>query len=46
MTYQSKVWLHAYDAVKCRPSGTGQALADWLRGRGLQPQFVEMPRPD
>jgi NAD+ diphosphatase len=36
--------LFAYDQVRCWPAGTGQALADWLRGRGLEPQFMELPR--
>jgi NAD+ diphosphatase len=31
-------------AVKCWPAGTGYALADWLRGRGHTPQFVEFPK--
>jgi NADH pyrophosphatase NudC (nudix superfamily) len=26
--------------VKCWPAGTGQALADWLRARGLEPQWL------
>ncbi|MEO5669877.1 MAG: NUDIX domain-containing protein [Ramlibacter sp.] len=34
--------LYDYDAVKCWPAGTGYALADWLRGRGVEPQFIEM----
>ncbi len=35
-----------YDAadVKCWPSSTGYALADWLRGRGHTPQFIEFPQ--
>jgi NAD+ diphosphatase len=33
--------LFAYDQVRCWPAGTGHALADWLRGRGLQPQYME-----
>jgi NAD+ diphosphatase len=36
--------LYAYDQVKCWPAGTGYALADWLRGRGYEPQFVEWQR--
>lgn len=36
--------LYAYDEVKCWPAGTGYALADWLRGRGFEPNFVEIPR--
>ncbi len=27
--------------VKCWPAGTGYALADWLRARGHEPEFVE-----
>jgi NADH pyrophosphatase NudC (nudix superfamily) len=30
--------------VKCWPAGTGYALADWLRSRGHEPQFVEFPK--
>ena len=30
--------------VKCWPAGTGYALADWLRSRGHEPQFVEFQR--
>ena len=37
--------LYAYDAVKCWPAGTGYALADWLRGRGIEPEFIEFKRP-
>ena len=33
----------APDAVRCWRAGTGYALADWLRGRGLEPQFFELP---
>ncbi len=29
--------------VKCWPAGTGFALAKWLRSRGHEPQFVELP---
>jgi NAD+ diphosphatase len=35
--------LFAYDQVKCWPAGTGYALADWLRSRGYEPQFMELP---
>jgi NAD+ diphosphatase len=31
------------DSVKCWRAGTGYALADWLRSRGHEPQFVELP---
>jgi NAD+ diphosphatase len=30
-------------ALKCWPGGTGQALADWLRGRGIEPQYWAPP---
>jgi NADH pyrophosphatase NudC (nudix superfamily) len=36
--------LYAYDAVRCWPAGTGYALADWLRTKGVEPQFLEQPR--
>jgi NAD+ diphosphatase len=36
--------LLAYDQVRCWPAGTGYALADWLRGRGYEPQFMEPMR--
>jgi len=32
--------------LRCWRAGTGQALADWLRSRGLRPQWLdEVPRP-
>jgi NAD+ diphosphatase len=36
--------LFAFDEVKCWPAGTGYALADWLRSRGHDPQFIELPK--
>ena len=33
--------LFAPQDVKCWPAGTGYALADWLRSRGHQPQFID-----
>jgi ADP-ribose pyrophosphatase YjhB (NUDIX family) len=33
--------LFALADVRCWPAGTGYALADWLRSRGHQPQFIE-----
>jgi NAD+ diphosphatase len=36
--------LFGYEQVRCWPAGTGQALADWLRSQGYQPEFMEMPR--
>jgi hypothetical protein len=29
--------------VKCWPAGTGQAVADWLRTRGIEPQWMDWP---
>jgi NAD+ diphosphatase len=34
--------LYDFDKVKCWAAGTGYALADWLRGRGLEPEFMDM----
>lgn len=33
--------LYDFGAVKCWPAGTGYALADFLRSRGHEPEFVE-----
>jgi NAD+ diphosphatase len=33
----------APEQIKCWPRGTGLALADWLRSRGIEPQWMEMP---
>jgi NADH pyrophosphatase NudC (nudix superfamily) len=39
--------LYTPEDVRCWPAGTGFALADWLRGRGLEPRFMEWSRkPD
>lgn len=35
--------LFAPQDLRCWRSGTGQALADWLRSRGHEPQFIERP---
>ena len=35
--------LMGYEQVRCWPRGTGFALADWLRSKGYEPQFMEMP---
>ena len=32
--------LYDLDQLKCWPAGTGYALADWLRTRGHEPQFL------
>lgn len=37
--------LFTPQTVKCWPAGTGYALADWLRARGHEPQFIEWSRP-
>ena len=36
--------LYAPEDVVCWPSGTGQAMATWLRARGHEPRFIEVPR--
>ncbi|MBL8359504.1 MAG: NUDIX domain-containing protein [Rubrivivax sp.] len=36
--------LYAPADVRCWPAGTGYALADFLRSRGHEPQFIELPR--
>jgi NAD+ diphosphatase len=33
----------APELVKCWPAGTGHALADWLRSRGYEPQWMDIP---
>lgn len=35
--------LFAPQAVRCWRAGTGYALADWLRSRGHEPQWLELP---
>jgi NAD+ diphosphatase len=32
--------LFAPEDLRCWPQGTGQALAAWLRGRGIEPQWL------
>jgi NAD+ diphosphatase len=36
--------LYEPQSVLCWPAGTGYALADWLRSRGHEPNFVEWSR--
>jgi NAD+ diphosphatase len=36
--------LFAPADVRCWPAGTGYALADWLRGQGHEPQFMDLQR--
>ena len=33
--------LYPLEKLKCWPAGTGYALADWLRSRGHEPQFID-----
>jgi NAD+ diphosphatase len=35
--------LFAPQDVRCWRAGTGYALADWLRGQGHDPTFIELP---
>jgi NAD+ diphosphatase len=35
--------LFTPETVRCWRAGTGHALADWLRSRGHEPQFVDLP---
>ena len=41
----SEYRLFAPAQVRCWRAGTGQALADWLRARGLEPQWFDPPPP-
>jgi NADH pyrophosphatase NudC (nudix superfamily) len=34
--------LFTPQSVRCWPAGTGYALADWLRSRGHEPQFIDL----
>ena len=36
--------LYRLEDLRCWPAGTGYALAEWLRSKGLEPQFIDMPR--
>ena len=36
--------LFAPADLVCWPAGTGYALADWLRRRGIEPRFMDLPR--
>ena len=35
--------LYRPEDIKCWRAGTGQAVADWLTGRGIVPQWVDLP---
>ncbi len=42
--------LMAPEQIKCWPAGTGRAVADWLRSRGIEPQWMSgstwgVPKP-
>jgi NAD+ diphosphatase len=39
----SEYKLFSPQTVRCWRAGTGYALADWLRSRGHEPQFIELP---
>ncbi len=36
--------LFAPQDLVCWPAGTGYALAEWLRRRGIEPRFMDLPR--
>ncbi len=36
--------LLAPEDVRCWPQGTGQALATWLRSKGIEPQWLDFKR--
>ncbi|MDH4389951.1 MAG: NUDIX hydrolase [Aquabacterium sp.] len=36
--------LYAPEDIVCWPAGTGYALATWLRRRGIEPRFMDLPR--
>ena len=38
--------LYPLDKIKCWPAGTGYALADWLKSRGHEAEFVEWTKRD
>lgn len=37
--------LYRPEDIKCWRAGTGYAVADWLSGRGITPQWAELPPP-
>ena len=39
----AEVRLFTPETVRCWRAGTGFALADWLRARGHEPRFIELP---
>ena len=36
--------MYPLNQLRCWPAGTGHALADWLRSRGHEPQYMDFPR--
>ena len=38
--------LYAPQDIICWPSGTGQAVADWQRGLGIEPRFMDWAERD
>jgi NADH pyrophosphatase NudC (nudix superfamily) len=36
--------LYAPEDLVCWPAGTGHALATWLRRRGIEPRYMDLPR--
>ena len=32
------------EEVRCWPAGTGQAMATWLRSRGIEPKWLDLPK--
>jgi len=36
--------LYRPEDIKCWRAGTGYAVADWLTGRGITPQWVDLPQ--
>ena len=33
------------ETIKCWPGGTGMAMARWLESKGIEPQWMDMPKP-
>jgi hypothetical protein len=38
--------LFAPGDIVCWPAGTGHAVAAWLRGRGIEPRYMDWPKPN
>jgi NADH pyrophosphatase NudC (nudix superfamily) len=37
--------LYRPEEIKCWRAGTGYAVAEWLKGRGITPQWIDPPAP-